>query len=278
VSSPIRGQTPPALRGRHIVVTGGSSGIGLAMVRRAVALGARVSVLALDDDDLTRLRSEPSTEQHGVVVVAVDVTDRTQVGAGVERAVRAHGPCDVLVTSAGIVRPGYFQDLPDSEFERHMAVNYFGTLWAIRAVVPAMVERRSGSIVAISSFAALVGVFGLGAYGPSKYAVRGLCETLRLELKPYGIHVACVFPTDVDTPMLAAEQPLHPPEQDAMQGKVKPIPPEAVVDAIVDGLAHGRTRIYPGRSNGLLARLAQTGPELTARMFDRAIASARKRR
>lgn len=272
------GRAPEVLQGRHVVVTGGSSGIGLAFVMRAVAMGARVSLLALDDADLARLRTDPWTGQHGVFAAVADVTDRHQVTRGVEGAVARHGPCDVLVTSAGIVRPGYFQDLPDSEFERHMAVNYFGTLWAIRAVVPAMIERSSGSIVAISSFAGLVGVFGMGAYVPSKYAVRGLCETLRLELKAYGIHVACVFPTDVDTPMLAAEQPLHPPEQDAMQGKVKPMPPEAVVDAILDGIAHRKSRIYPGRSNGLLARVAQTAPELTARIFDRAIANARQRR
>jgi 3-dehydrosphinganine reductase len=169
-------------------------------------------------------------------------------------------------------------ELPDSEFEREMRVNYLGTLWPIRAVVPSMIERRTGSIVSISSFAALLGVFGMGAYTPSKYAVRGLLETLRLELKPHGIHVACVFPTDVDTPMLEHEVPLHPPEQDAMQGKVKPVSPEVVVEAILDGLARRRPRIYPGRSTPLLARVVGTAPEMTARINDRLIRKAARRR
>ena len=68
-----------------------------------------------------------------------------------------------------------------------MRVNYFGTLYAVRAVAPAMVEARRGSIVTISSAAGLLGVFGYSAYGASKYAVRGLCDILRTELKPHGI-------------------------------------------------------------------------------------------
>lgn len=266
----------PAVRDRHVLVTGGSSGIGLALVRRLVSMGARVSTVALDNEDLERLRGE--RDLGGLCVAAADVSDREQTFGAIASCVERHGPVEVLVTSAGIVRPGYFMDLADSEFEREIRVNYLGTVWAVRAVVPSMIERRSGSIVAISSFAALLGVFGMGAYTPSKYAVRGLMETLRLELKPHGIHVACVFPTDVDTPMLAAEVPLHPPEQDAMQGTVKPVSPEVVVDAILDGLARKRPRIYPGRTTPLLARIVGAAPEVTARVNERLIRKAALKR
>jgi len=262
-----------SLAGKHVIVTGGSSGIGLALVRRLVQLGTRPSVVALDDEDLAALRaSQPS-----VVCVGADVGDREQARAAVASCVERNGPCDVLVTCAGIVRPGYFMELADADFERQMQVNYFGTLWPIRAVVPSMVERGSGAVVAISSFGGLMGVFGLSAYGPSKYAVRGLCETLRLELGPHGIHVAGVYPTDVDTPMLAYEQPLHPPEEDAMQGTVKPISPEVVVEAILDGLRRRRSRIHPGRGNTALAHLVTAAPELAARYATWAIARSRRR-
>lgn len=258
--------------GRHAIVTGGSSGIGLALVRRLVALGARTSVVALDDDDLARLRAELPT----VTSIGADVSDRLQAEAAVAACVDVHGPCDLLATCAGIVRPGRFLELDDVDFEQQMRVNYFGTLWPIRAVVPAMVAGRSGTVVAISSFGGLMGVFGLSGYAPSKYAVRGLCETLRQELRPHGVHVACVYPTDVDTPMLAYETPLHPPEQDAVQGTVKPMPPEAVVDAVLDGLRRRRTRIYPGRSTAVLARLVTSAPELATWYADRAIAKVRQ--
>jgi 3-dehydrosphinganine reductase len=267
-------RTTAAVAARHAIVTGGSSGIGLALVRRLASLGARVSVIALEDENLARLRqSQPS-----VSCISTDVGDRGQAQAAVSACVDAHGPCDLLFTCAGIVRPGYFMEIPDEDFERQMRVNYFGTLWPIRAVVPSMIAGRSGSIMAISSFGGLMGVFGLSAYGPSKYAVRALCETLRLELAPHGIYVAGVYPTDVDTPMLAYEKPLHPPEEDAMQGTVKPMSPEVVVDAILGGLRRRQARIYPGRRTSALAHLVTAAPELATRYANWAIARDRRTR
>jgi len=267
------GRTPD-LRDRHVIVTGGSSGIGLALVRRLCGLGARVSVVALDDADLARLREAPPSGIHRLHLAPADVADRAQAYAAIASCLERHGPADVLVTCAGVVHPGYFDELPDAVFERDMAVDYFGTLWCVRAVLPDMLRRGSGAIVCISSFAGLMGVFGMGAYSPPKYAVRGLCETLRTELKPRGVHVASVYPTDVDTPGLAAEIPQHPPEQDAMQGKIRPMSPEVVVDAILDGIARRRKRIYPGRWNWLLARLASGAPWIADVIADRAVARA----
>lgn len=266
------------LRGRHVIVTGGSSGIGLALVRRVAQAGAKVSVVALDDADLANLRKQPPGGPHEVHIVGADVGDRQSASAAIASCVERHGPCDVLVTCAGIAEPGYFMDLPDAELERHMRVNYFGTLWSIRAVLPSMMERRAGSVVMMSSFAAIVGVFGYGAYGPSKYAIRGLFETLRAEMRANGVHVAAVFPTDVDTPQLAHELPLQPPEQAAMQGNIKPMSADVVVDAILDGIARHRPRIFPGRLNASRARLANAIPELADTIVDRAVAKTASER
>jgi 3-dehydrosphinganine reductase len=262
------------LRDRHVIVTGGSSGIGLALVRRLAGAGAKVSVVALEDGDIANLREGPPPGAHPVHLAPADVAEREQAYAAIASCLERHGAADVLVTCAGVVHPGYFEDLPDAVLEREMAIDYFGTLWCIRAVLPPMFERGSGTIVCISSFAGLLGVFGMGAYCPPKYAVRGLCETLRTELKPRGIHVASVYPTDVDTPGLAAEIPQHPPEQDAMQGKIRPKSPEVVVDAILDGITRRRKRIYPGGWNWLLARLANGAPWIADRIADGAIAKA----
>lgn len=267
----------PDLRDRHAIVTGGSSGIGLALVRRLGAMGAKVSVVALDDGDLARLRDEPPCGVHPPHLAAADVSDREAVSAAIAGAIAAHGAPEILITCAGVVHPGYVEDLSDEVLERDMAIDYFGTLWAIRAVLPTMLERGSGTIVCISSFAGLIGVFGMAAYCPPKYAVRGLCETLRVELKPRGVHVASVYPTDVDTPGFAAELPQHPPEQTAMQGKIRPISPEVVVDAILDGIARRRKRIYPGGWNWLLARLANGAPMIGDRIVDRAVTRATTR-
>jgi len=261
----------------HALVTGGSSGIGLATVRRLATRGARVSVIARDDSALAALRADPPPRAN-FHLEAADVSQREQTEAAVAACVAALGPCDLLITSAGLSRPGYFQEIPSEAFERHMAVNYFGTLHCIRAVVPAMMTRRRGSIVTISSTAGLIPVFGYTAYGPSKYAVRGLTDILRIELRPHGIHVACVYPSDVDTPQLAGEEAYKPEEMRRVSTRVRPIPPEQVADAILRGVARKRPVIYADPKTRWLARLAGSAPAFTRFYMNQATRRARRGR
>lgn len=264
-------------RDAHVIVTGGSSGIGSALVARLVQRGAQVSIIALDDDDLANAAVEHTHRGSAVTVHAADVGDETQVRTAIADAVTAHGPCDLLVTSAGITRPGYFLELPDGEFEREIRVNYFGTLYAIRAVAPSMMERHTGTIVAISSAAGLLGVFGYSAYGSSKYAVRGLCDVLRTEMKPHGVHVACVFPADVDTPMFAGERPHLPDETKALSGSISPISPQRVADAILQGVERGRVSIFVDPTTRALDYLVRFAPGVTRRWLDRKVERAGRR-
>jgi 3-dehydrosphinganine reductase len=262
-------------RDRHAIVTGGSSGIGLATVGRLAARGARISVIALEDEYLAALRAAPPPLA-SLHLEAADVSRREEAEAAVARCVAAHGPCDLLITSAGIARPGYFHEIPIEVFERHMEVNYFGTLYCIRAVVPSMMARRRGTIAAISSSAGLISVFGYTAYGPSKFAVRGLCDVLRIELKPHGIHVACVYPSDVDTPQLAGEEPYKPAETRRIAGTIEPIPPEQVADAILRGIRRRSPVIYADPKTRLLGRVANTAPGFTRLYMNTSTRRARR--
>lgn len=266
------------LRGKHAIITGGSSGIGLATVRLLVAEGARVSVIALDDDYLADVAADPPLGEHRVHLIDADVADRSQVEAAIGACVAEHGPCDVLITCAGIVLPGYFEELPIEEFERENAVNYLGTLYAVKAVVGSMIERGGGSIACVSSTAGLLGVFGYSAYGPTKYAIRGLCDIIRNELKPHGIGVSCVYPSDVDTPQLAFEEPHKPPELKAVSGTIKPVPPEQVAAAILKGIQKASPVIYPELQTRFVARLSGMLPGFTRFYLDRVVARARRKR
>lgn len=259
--------------GAHAVVTGGTSGIGLATARMLADAGSRVSVIALDDADMAALAEDPPGNAH---LEAADVSDRAAVEAAIATSVSVHGPCDVLVTSAGIAMPGYFEALPIEEFERHMEVNYFGTLYAIRAIAPSMMERRTGSISAISSSAGLLGVFGYGAYAPTKYAVRGLCDVLRTEMRPHGVHVACVFPSDVDTPQFHNENLYKPHETRAISGTVKPITAERVAAAILRGIRRESAVVYPDPKTRAVARIAGFAPGTTRRVLDRIVRRSRR--
>ncbi len=262
----------------HVIVTGGSSGIGRAFTRQVVSAGARVSVVALDDADLTSTDAELSGLRATYTVAPTDVTDRPALEAAIARSTTALGPCDVLLTCAGIAHPGYFERLDEEIFRRTMEVDYFGTLYALRAVVPSMMERRTGSAVGISSAAGLVGIFGYTPYAPAKFAVRGLLEALRCEAAPYGVHVGCVCPPDTDTPQLAYENRFKPPETRAISGQIKTKSADAVAAAIVRGIEDRRFLITADWQTRLLARTAGLLPGTFHASFDRKVRKAQVRR
>ena len=152
-----------------------------------------------------------------------------------------------------------------------MEVNYFGTLNAIRAAAPAMVTRRHGTIVGISSAAGLLGVFGYSAYSPSKFAVKGLLECLRAEMAPYHVAVHCVFAGDVDTPQLAYETRIRPKENAAIAGSIKLQTPEHVADVIVTGITKSRFAIIPDTQTRLLASSVSLIDGILNRVADRRV-------
>ncbi|GGO89414.1 SDR family oxidoreductase [Wenjunlia tyrosinilytica] len=261
----------------HAVVTGGSSGIGLATARELARRGTRLSLVARGSERLESAAAELAEMGAEVAVAPADVSDRAALTAALDRLVTEQGPCDILVASAGLARPGHFLDLPDEVFRQMMEVDYFGTLYALRAVLPGMAERRRGSVVAVSSAAGLLGIFGYSAYGPAKFAVRGLMESVRAELAPLGVHAGVVFPPDVDTPQLAEENRWKPAETFAVSGTVKPLTPQKVAEAIVSGIASRRFLICPDPATRALARWGSVLAPVLNRRFDRKVAAVRGR-
>lgn len=192
------------------VISGGSSGIGLACARVLLARGYHVALLARDP---VRLREAAAalgsdTGAH-IVLMPVDVTDATACQAAIAEIASRHGRIDWLITSAGIVEPGLFSDLDLAAHRAQMETNYFGTLHLIQAAVPVM-RGRGGRITLVSSGAAFIGIAGYSGYAPGKFAVRALAEILRLELADDGIAVSFVAPPDTETPQLQGERPKRP--------------------------------------------------------------------
>jgi len=264
------------LRDAHAVITGGSSGIGLATAAALAARGASVSLIARNPVRLREAAVSLKARGADVRTAVADVSSQPEVEAAFATLTADAGPCDVLVTSAGQARPGEFLELDDEVFRRMVEVDYFGTLHAVRAVAPSMVRRRSRSIVAISSAAAVLGIYGYTAYAPAKFAVRGLMEALRDELNPAGVHVACVYPPDVDTPQLAEENRYKPAETAAISGTIRPMAAEAVATAIVRAVEQERYAVYPDRSVALLAALGPLAAPFLRRLVDRRIRHSRR--
>lgn len=265
------------LSNQHVLITGGSSGIGLALARQAAGKGARISLLARDPAKLAAARDEiQRVAAAPVCIVGADVADQTALVRALAEAERAHGPVDILITSAGIARPGYFEEVPVEVFERSMAVNYFGTVYAVKAVVPGMKQRGRGAIVIISSGAGLVGLFGYTAYSPTKFALRGLAESLRAELKSTGVQVTIVYPPDTDTPQLADENRSKPPETKALTAAAGLWSADDVARVTLDGLADGKFSVTPGFQLTALGWLHSLIAPLLRWNFDRIAARSRR--
>lgn len=258
--------------GKHAIVTGGSSGIGLATAKLLAARGMNVSILARSVERLAdareaieRHRREPSQR---IVGLPVDVAERQPLEAAIGRATAELGAPRLLVASAGIAAAGYFLDMPAAEFERTMAVNYFGTIDAVRAVVPDMRAAGGGHIVLVSSGAGLIGILGYAAYCPTKFALRGFAEALRPEVKRWGIRVSIVYPPDTDTPGFHEEDRTKPPETRKICETASLMSADAVARAIVSGIDRGRFSIAPGWPMALLHRATIPFDAVIARYLD----------
>jgi 3-dehydrosphinganine reductase len=258
---------------RHVIITGGSSGIGKAAAKIYAQTGAEVSIVARSPERLAEAQAEIEASrgaaQGQTRTYPADVADQAMIENAIGRAIGDAGPPDLLITSAGIVEPGYFTNLPNGSFERQMAVNYFGTLYAVKAVLPAMRDEGRGRIVLVSSGAGLIGIFGYTAYCPTKFALRGLAESLRGELKRDGIGVSIVYPPDTDTPQLHEENKTKPPETKLITDNAKVWSAEGVARTIHDGIERGRFAITPGWEMTWLARLNSLIRPLIDWQFDR---------
>lgn len=242
--------------GSTALITGGSSGIGLAMARRLAAQGADVWLLGRDPQRLETACEVVTTarlrQDQQVRMIAADVADCISLSARLEPHLRDRTP-DLLINCAGITYPGLFGEMELDIYRQVMDTNYFGTLHVTRLVTPGMIARRSGTIVNINSLVGMHGLYGYTAYAASKFAQRGLSDALRYELKPHGIQVSIAFPSDTDTPQLAFEESLKPPALKALaEANNKPASPDDVARRILDGVKKGKYMIFPTNDAALL--------------------------
>lgn len=192
-----------SFKNARIVVTGGSSGLGLALAHALAKKGARLVLVARNPSKLDAAAREIVESHPGakVDVQAVDVTDEAAVTGAMRAAAEAMGGIDVLINNAGILREGYFETLPSSAFRDVMDINFFGVLNATMAALPYLKEAK-GRLINIASVAGLMGVFGYTPYCASKHALVGFTSSLRCELEPLGVKVQLVCPGEFDSPMV----------------------------------------------------------------------------
>lgn len=190
----VRRATEYDLRGKTVLVTGGSRGLGLVLARELAREDAQIAICARDVEELERARMDLVRRGARVLAVPCDITDRARVEEMV-REVREHfGLIDVLINNAGIIEVGPMEVMTLEDYEDAMKTHFWGPLYTTFSVLPEMRERGAGRIVNISSIGGKISVPHLLPYSASKFALVGFSEGLRAELKKDGIVVTTVCP------------------------------------------------------------------------------------
>jgi NAD(P)-dependent dehydrogenase (short-subunit alcohol dehydrogenase family) len=227
------------LAGRRVLITGASSGVGLAAAEAFLAEGAQVAVLA------RRAARVPNS-----IVLRADITDRSAVERAVASAVERLGGLDVLVANAGAAGYGHFLEVHPDDFERVLAITLTGAVNTVRAALPALRES-GGTIVATGSLNSRVPLPGWGSYAAAKHGLRGFLNTLAVEEREQrtGVQVAMVHPGPADTPLFAAAS--------SATGRTPRVPPDAyhpevIARALVAAAADPRRETVLGGETRLL--------------------------
>jgi len=253
--------TKLSLEGAHVLITGGSSGIGKALAIEAIQSGANVTILARNQTLLNGAKQDIAKyikqgSQQELLTVSADLTgDHEVLCRKISQAETKLGPIVMLINCAGTSIAGMFEDVQMSDFRHLMEVNYFGTVNATKAVIKGMKARGRGRIVMVSSQAGQLGIFGFSAYSPSKFALRGLAESLQMEVRPYDIRVTVSFPPDTDTPGYKEEMKTKPKETCLISETSGLFTAEAVAKTILTDAQHGKFLSSVGLDGFMLTNL-----------------------
>lgn len=235
--------------GMNVLITGGSSGIGFALAQRFKTSGAHVWILARDENKLIASSESLGLDQDQNYFIT-DVSNFSEFADVLQYFSSRNLHLDVLINSAGVTQPGEFEFMEMDLFHWMMDINYFGTVNAIKALLPLL--QKGSTIVNISSMAAILGVYGYTAYGASKYAVRGFTDALRSELKLAGIFVSIVFPPDTKTPQLDYDNRFKPKITKELSSTTGVMSADKVAHEIIYGIERHKYIIIPGIESKLI--------------------------
>lgn len=252
------------IKGARVLITGGSTGIGLAMAKEFVRRGARVVITARREDVLQKAVEEINRDAkaesallHAVSYAVMDVSNDASTRSGYEKALIAAGvdgssataaAFDIVVCCAGFSHPSRFLDCPPEVAKQMMDVNYFGCVNVARVALPGMTAQRHGRLVLVSSMAAAAPIAGFTTYSPTKAAVRAFAQALDMEYACLGVRTQVVNPPDVDTPGYEQENKVKSEEckRICAMGGASPFTSRAMAVACVEGIETFRFQVNLG--------------------------------
>ncbi|MEI6895183.1 MAG: SDR family oxidoreductase [Colwellia sp.] len=260
------------IKDQRIIITGGSSGIGLALAEHFVKHGAHVALMArnqqrLDEAKATCLALCCNAAQK-VATFSVDLSDHNALLSTTTRVLKEFGSPDILITSAGQVVSNRFLATEPSVFDQIIDINLKGTRDFIRALLPSMINRKSGQVVLIASMAGLVPTYGYSAYNASKFALVGFSGALRQEMREHNIRVSTVCPPEVATPMVELEAETILPQTRLLKDMCGTLSTEQVIKETIQGMQKNQRLIIPGFLARMTYRLYRWFPGIFTVVVD----------
>jgi NAD(P)-dependent dehydrogenase (short-subunit alcohol dehydrogenase family) len=227
------------------IVTGGASGMGQICARRLARQGAKVAIFDVNDQGL----ASTAAESDNITAFHCDIADRQDVEAKVGQVAASLGPVDLLVHAAALMPSHKLIDHTHEGMEKLFRINYFGTTYMMRAVLPAMMERGQGRIVAFGSVAGMALVPKMGAYCATKAAVNTYVEVMQNEIRGSGVRIHLVCPPAVNTPLVDQTIETDTPGSILEAKKAGRLAdPEKMIDAIEKGVRKDKDVIFPGEA------------------------------
>lgn len=265
------------LKGKHIVITGGSKGIGAEISRIMVREGAHISIISRDKKALNTLISEIKSDYPVAKVsgFSADVGDYGQVKKVVKEIVKKMGGVDGIISNAGMAIPKYFADTKIEEFENINRVKYLGAVYVTREFYPHL--NDGGFISFTSSVVGFMGVFGYSSYVGPNFALIGFAETLMQELTDKKIQISVLCPPDTDTPGYEEEEKTKPFETRALSGKVKLMTPHDVAEKYIKKLQSGKFIITVNFDSALFYFMKFMMPQLMVRIMTYMVKNIKKK-
>lgn len=260
------------------LLTGGSSGIGRAVAARLVASGTSVIIVARNLERLNTTKAYLESIATGAAtirILSLDVSDNEAVGRLIPPCLDEAGTPDLLYVGAGIACPDHFENITQETYRHTMNINIDGAWNILSLVIPRMKAAGGGTIVNVSSMGGLLGTYGYTAYSASKFALMGLSQCLRNELKPDRIDVKVLCPPDTDTPQLTTEEKTKPDETRRITGNAPVLTPDEVAGVLMKGLRSSNFVLIPGFVGKIGWWTYRLAPGIVHRLFDRDVRLAR---
>jgi 3-oxoacyl-[acyl-carrier protein] reductase len=252
------------LENRVIVIIGAASGIGAATARLAARQAASLVLADVSEDGIRKLCGELGTDDTGVTGLITDVRSPSSLAELAGISFEGCGRVDAVVNCAGIVCPGEIGSLDVETVRRQIDVNLLGTVLTTQAFLPRFRRQRQGHFIHLSSLGGIAPMPGEAVYSATKFAVRGFCLALDMELHRSGIHVSVVCPDSVDTPQLEIEATG---DGSSLSFGGSVLEPAEVAQAIIDTVVHPCREVLVPRLRGSLTKLVNLSPRVMASLY-----------